>query len=624
MWLFTGSRPEDEGPVAVAQPRSSRRAGLHRATAVVDGQGVWFESADAELVAAPEAFGGAFLVPALHAGRALLIEQPVCATWLGNLRQLEAAFRRLWYPQAAAAVALPVERQATRASGTGLCFSGGVDAFHALLTSPRAVDTLVGIGGFDFKLHDRSRAAAVEALVRTVAAATGKRAVFVRTNVKRHPLLRHTPWRRTFAGPLSAVGHLLSGSLGRLIVAGDGLGFVHAEVGSRPDTDPLHGSAALAIEHHAADETRLGKLRTIAGERLVQEHLRVCWKNVQGRLNCGRCEKCVRTMLELEACGQLERFAGFDHGRGLVAALDALPVVDDVDTVFYRDALAAGLSTATAAATSRLLDRSAIPARPKLAVVGGPRRPEPRHRLLDPAAFAPVFTPLVGRSVGYVKAVGNVGDHLIELAMTQLLDAYGIRWSLWDPDAPLRHDVLAFGGGGSMGDRYPVNHAIRGRALATGLPLVILPQSFTSREDRPFHRVYVRERRSLELRPDAILAPDLALGLRWPEFPAPRHDLGVFLRRDCERVGPKPMFVRDPISPCRNPADYLALAARHRRIVTDRLHFAIAGLHAGRDVTLLPCDYFKNQSMHETWLADLGCRFAGSVAEALGHRRRAA
>jgi hypothetical protein len=624
MWLFNGSRHENEGPVVVEQPRSTTRAGRHRATGLVDGFGVWFESADVRLAAAPEAFGAAFLVPALHVGRPLYLAPPVCATWLENLRRLEAEFRRLWYPEAARAVALPVDRQTEAVSGTALCFSGGVDAFHALFTSGRSIDTLVGIGGFDFKLRDRSRAAALDALVRTVAAAAGTRAVFVRTNVKRHPLLRHMPWLRAFAGPLAAVGHVLANTVGRLVVAGDGLGFVHAEVGSRPDTDPLHGSAALAIEHHAAGVTRLEKVRAIAGEPLVQAHLRVCWQNVPGRINCGRCEKCLRTMLELEACGHLGRFAGFDHGRGLGAALDALPSINDIDTEFYRDALAAGLPAPAAAATRRLLDRSHVASRPKLAVVGGPRRPPARHRLLDPAAFAPVFEPLVGRFVGYVKAVGNVGDHLIELAMTQLLDAYGIRWSLWDPEAPAEHDLLAFGGGGSMGDRYPVNHAIRGRALATGLPVVILPQSFTAREDRPFHRVYVRERRSLELRPDATLAPDLALGLRWPDPPAPRHDLGVFLRRDCERVGPKPMFVRDPIAPCRNPADYLALAARHRQIVTDRLHFAIAGLHAGREVTLLPCDYFKNHAMHETWLADLGCRFAGTVAEAIGQRRRAA
>jgi exopolysaccharide biosynthesis predicted pyruvyltransferase EpsI len=160
--------------------------------------------------------------------------------------------------------------------------------------------------------------------------------------------------------------------------------------------------------------------------------------------------------------------------------------------------------------------------------------------------------------------------------------------------------------------------------LATGLPLVILPQSFTSPEDRGFHRVHVRERSSLRIHPRGILAPDLALGLAWTQPAPPDRDLGIFLRRDQERGGRKPLLVRDPVRMARTPAAYLALASRHRRIVTDRLHFAVAGLHAGRDVTLVANDYHKNRSMHETWLAAFGCRFAATAAEALASARRAA
>jgi hypothetical protein len=48
-------------------------------------------------------------------------------------------------------------------------------------------------------------------------------------------------------------------------------------------------------------------------------------------------------------------------------------------------------------------------------------------------------------------------------------------------------------------------------------------------------------------------------------------------------------------------------------IVTDRLHFAIAGLMTGRDVSLLPNGYHKNRSMYETWLEDLGCHWLESA-----------
>ena len=240
-----------------------------------------------------------------------------------------------------------------------------------------------------------------------------------------------------------------------------------------------------------------------------------------------------------------------------------------------------------------------------------------RRALLGPEAFEHVMAPLVDRRVGYVQPLGHVGDAIIELAMTQLFAEYGIRWLPLDLDDPAEVDTIVFGGGGSMGRRSAPNHAIRTQALTLGLPVVILPQSFTDREDRPFASVFVREQASRCLRPDGILAPDLALGLAWPAAGPPVQDLGLLMRRDHERTGRLLQLARDPVALCETPAETLALASRYRRIITDRLHFAIAGLHAGRDVTLLPNNYHKTRSMHETWLAGLGCHFAESVEAAL-------
>ena len=616
-------------------------------TASVDGCSIWFESHDATLVAAPEAFGASLLVPAMHAGRPLHLESTTCEQWAANLRPLSDGLRGLWYPDASQPHAVPERRNAAPSPATALCFTGGVDAFYTYFESRHRIDQFAYVVGYDVKLRQRRRAAEVSGMIRAIAAETGHRGIVLRTNLRRHPLVRAAPWVRAFGGALAAVAHLLAGEVGRLLISGDGLGFEHPEVGSRAGMDHLHGSAAVAIEHTAPTVTRLEKIRRIASEPLVQRNLRVCWQNVAGHLNCGRCEKCIRTMLALDACGVLGSFAGFGHGRGLVAAIDALPAVDGIVEQFYHDLLAAGLSGGAAAGVRRLLARSGSDAigapqrsRPTPAATSTPTvadpKPQPsprsafsrRHRLFGPSMFADVCEPLVGKRVGYVRPEGNVGDHLIELAMAQLFATYGLRWSLVSCHEGPRNldglDVLVFGGGGNMGTRYTGNHELRGRALATGLPLVILPQSFTTPEDRPFHRVYVRERASLALRPDGILAPDLALGLAWPEPARPTHELGVYLRRDQERGGRKPLLSRDPVRLARTPAEYLAFAARHRRIVTDRLHFAVAGLHAGRDVTLVANDYHKNRSMHETWLADLGCRFAASSAEALGYGRRAA
>lgn len=646
MWPFPSACRGDAAIVAIGPPRVSRSGSRSRVTAWVDGRRIWFESTDATLSATPEAYGSSLLVPAMHAGRSLHLEGTACETWTANLRPLADAVRGLWYPDAPRPHAVPERRNDRPSRSTALCFTGGVDAFYTYLESHQRIDQLAYVVGYDVKLRQRRRATEISRMIRAIAAETAARGIVIRTNLRQHPLMRATPWVRSFGGALAAVAHVLAESVGQLLISGDGLGFEHPEVGSRAGMDHLHGSAAVVIEHTAPTVTRLEKIRRIAREPLVQRNLRVCWQNVGDRLNCGRCEKCVRTMLSLETCGALGRFPGFDRGRGLIAAIDALAAVDGIVTPFYADLLACGLTGAAAAGVRRLLARSGADKTEMLTlgVTGQPPTPRARavprskpaphatrssrHRLLGPDRFADVCTPLVGKRVGYVRPEGNVGDQLIELAMAQLFASYGIRWSLVSCLAGSRsldgHDVLVFGGGGNMGTRYTGNYDLRSRALATGLPLVILPQSFTSPEDRPFHQVYVRERASLSLRPDGILAPDLALGLEWSTPARPSQELGVYLRRDQERGGRKPLLARDPVRLARTAAAYLAFAARFRRIITDRLHFAVAGLHAGRQVTLVANDYHKNRSMHETWLADLGCRFAASPAEALGRERRAA
>ena len=605
------------------------RAGRHRVIASVDGRPVWFDSPDTPLAAAAEAYGSALLVPAMHAGRPLRLADPVNEAWGVNLAALTNEWRHLWYPAAPRPLVVPrngsehssLGKPSATASATALCFSGGVDAFHTLLHGGRPVHRLAYVVGYDVALRERRRVTDVTALVRDVAHHAGCQSTIIHTNLRRHPLTKRTPWLRGFGGAVAAIGHLLRGSIDRLLLSSDGLGFEHPEVGSRPSTDPLHGADGLAVEHVAATVTRLEKIRRIAGEPLVQRHLRVCWKNVGSQLNCGRCEKCIRTMLALDACGMLGRFASFDYGHGLIAAIDAMPAVDDVVDRFYRDLLDRGLSASLTAAVGRLLARTPPPK--VRASVKAVRTPATRHRLLSPAAFSAVCEPLVGKRVGYVRPEGNVGDRLIELAMIQLFAEYGIRWRIWQTDVPGDTDgldLLVFGGGGNMGTRYPGNVALRSRALESGLPVTILPQSFTSAEDRPYERVFVRERGSLALCPEGVLAPDLALGIASADPPRPTFTLGVFLRRDQERTGRKPLWARDPIRLRRDPLQYLALAARYRSIVTDRLHFAVAGLHAGREVTLVANDYHKNRSMHETWLAALGCRFAATSTEAQARR----
>jgi hypothetical protein len=70
-----------------------------------------------------------------------------------------------------------------------------------------------------------------------------------------------------------------------------------------------------AVIHLGNDATRIEKIRVIGSDSLSQSHLDVCVGYIyQGRndgsrpANCGRCSKCVRTILTLEILGRLDNF----------------------------------------------------------------------------------------------------------------------------------------------------------------------------------------------------------------------------------------------------------------------------------------------------------------------------
>ena len=59
--------------------------------------------------------------------------------------------------------------------------------------------------------------------------------------------------------------------------------------------------------------------------------------------------------------------------------------------------------------------------------------------------------------------------------------------------------------------------------------------------------------------------------------------------------------------------DYLRIEASYRVIHTDRLHFAIAAIIAGRQTHLYANSHFKNEAIYHLWLRGRGCRWAGRV-----------
>ena len=228
-------------------------------------------------------------------------------------------------------------------------------------------------------------------------------------------------------------------------------------------------------------------------------------------------------------------------------------------------------------------------------------------KLLAADSFAPIFEPLLGRRVGYVPTAGGVGDLLVEMAALQLFAHFGVDYHVETLAGECEADVLVLPGGG-LGPLCPPPLAARLTEVAAAIPVVLLPRSLSGPAGIRLRRCHVRDRASLAWEPAGIVMPDLVLGL---EVAAPREAeeaTGVWLRCDDEGLFAG-HGLGDPDLVCGTAAEYLALATRYRAVVTDRPEFAMAALVQGREATLLPAASPVNRSLHETWLADLGCRW---------------
>jgi hypothetical protein len=149
---------------------------------------------------------------------------------------------------------------------------------------------------------------------------------------------------------MAAAGHALASSIGHLLIAASYPYALETAWGSHWKLDPLWSSARLRVHHCGAHLWRTQKLQAIMDHPLVQRHLRVCWEHRSPAMNCGRCEKCLRTQIILARAGRLERFAVFDSPESLARRIDeAEPMTGDTPVVYealVREGLSSGLDRA--------------------------------------------------------------------------------------------------------------------------------------------------------------------------------------------------------------------------------------------------------------------------------------
>jgi hypothetical protein len=205
-----------------------------------------------------------------------------------------------------------------RARGVVSCFSGGVDSFTTLYAHLGAsaagedfrLTHLFYAHGFDIPLGNPLYD---EFAAEFAGLAKDWNLGFIGLETNARKIVEpHVPWVNSHGACLTACALLLAGGARKFIIPSTNRhSLLFAPCGSNPVTDPMFGTESLDIIHHGSHLSRIQKIVAIADRGEARQHLRVCWKNVPGQRNCGRCVKCLKTMMPLAVAGVLDKFAVF-------------------------------------------------------------------------------------------------------------------------------------------------------------------------------------------------------------------------------------------------------------------------------------------------------------------------
>jgi hypothetical protein len=221
-----------------------------------------------------------------------------------------------------------------RPSAVACFFSGGVDSFYTLLERQDEITHLIHM---ELPLTDTSVQEQVFRGVREVAEEMGKALIKVDTNLMWFGKSTRVSWKYFHGARLSSVGLLFQHLFRKVLIPAT---FDYGNLfpwGSHPLLDPLWSTELVEFEHHGCDATRPEKIAAISNSGIAMQWLRVCYKDPHA-YNCGRCEKCLRTMIALQAAGALKRCKTLPDNLDLEAVAN-LSLSGEVASAFARQNL---------------------------------------------------------------------------------------------------------------------------------------------------------------------------------------------------------------------------------------------------------------------------------------------
>jgi hypothetical protein len=290
----------------------------------------------------------------MRTGERLAIAAPISARLLETLPDIQAIYASFDWRNRPIPVAAPMRTHSLPVGngnpGNGLFFSLGVDSSYSLFKNRRdhpaddqAVTHLISVHGFDvaYDAWDERFPPHLLASFRRVADGTGATLIPVATNARRMTD-RLAPWTMVHGGGTIGIALALGTGLRHVLVAASTTYDKLYPWGTHPVLDPLWSTEGLEVVHDGCELNTIDKTRVIAASDLALATLRPCAEFAgDGTYNCGRCLKCLRTMIDLLLAGALARCQTLPHEIAPEALREVLRPGGPVHVADYQRRLAA-------------------------------------------------------------------------------------------------------------------------------------------------------------------------------------------------------------------------------------------------------------------------------------------
>ena len=262
-------------------------------------------------------FFPAMLIPSMLSGEDLEIIPPISSRLLESQQTIQDILST-WHPEEFKKINLIAknvyDKSPEKKNRNATFFSLGVDSMYTMLkylkdNQPppgKELSCLIYMKGLELPLSTYSKRQDVEVMqsVKRVAAHYKLDAIIGETNIRDvFPLL----YEKYYSGPcLASTALSLAEGFDHIFVPSSHSYANLSPNPSSPMLDYLWSNERLKIVHDGAEAERAEKISTlIVNDCFAMNNLRVCVENEGGNYNCGKCWKCIRTMITLKAIDRL-------------------------------------------------------------------------------------------------------------------------------------------------------------------------------------------------------------------------------------------------------------------------------------------------------------------------------